>query len=86
MAPGQWRAVCHVCKQLMTLPLGDWQADHIQPVAIRGDETGPLQLSCVYCQRKQASKIGNARNPMAQPRKREEEPHPGDIPQPPVAQ
>ena len=79
VAPGEWRAVCTVCKQLMTLPLSDWWADHIVPVADRGEEGGPLRLSCKYCQLKQASRVGNARNPMAQSRKREEEKHPGDL-------
>lgn len=76
---GQWRATCTVCKQTMTLPLSDWWADHILPVAERGEEGGPLRLSCKYCQLKQASRVGNARNPMARPRKREEEKHPGDL-------
>jgi hypothetical protein len=79
MADGQWRAVCQVCKQTMTLPLSDWWADHILPVAQRGDEGGPLRLSCKYCQLKQASRVGNARNPMAQSRKRPQEKHPGDL-------
>ena len=76
---GQWRATCTVCKQTMTLPLSDWWADHILPVAERGEEGGPLRLSCKYCQLKQASRVGNARNPMAQSRKREPEKHPGDL-------
>lgn len=76
---GDWRAVCQVCKQLMTLPLSDWWADHIIPVADCGEEGGPLRLSCKYCQLKQASRIGNERNPMAQSRKREPEKHPGDL-------
>jgi hypothetical protein len=76
---GQWRATCTVCRQTMTLPLSDWWADHITPVAQRGEEGGPLRLSCKYCQIKQASMVGNARNPRAQPRKREPEKHPGDL-------
>jgi len=79
VAPGEWRAVCTVCKHLMTLPLSDWWADHINPVADCGEEGGPLRLSCKHCQIKQASRIGSAHNPMAQPRRRAEEKHPGDL-------
>ena len=75
----EWRAVCTVCKQLMTLPLSDWWADHINPVAEGGEEGGPLRLSCKHCQLRQASRVGNARNPLAQSRKREPEKHPGDL-------
>jgi len=75
----EWRAVCTVCKQLMTLPLSDWWADHINPVADRGEEGGPLRLSCKACQIKQAARIGNANNPLAVPRRRPEERHPGDL-------
>jgi hypothetical protein len=75
----EWRAVCTVCKQTMTLPLSDWWADHINPVAESGEEGGALRLSCKYCQLKQASRVGNARNPRAQSRKRAEEKHPGDL-------
>lgn len=81
VGPNVWRCECQVCRQTLTLPLPQWTADHIHPVALGGDESGPLQLACAHCQQKQASAIGNARNPRAQPRRRQSEPHPGAIQQ-----
>lgn len=74
---GVWRARCSLCGQVKTLPLSDWWADHVDPVASGGRERGELRLSCKACQLRQGSQVGNARNPMAQPRKRKAERHPG---------
>jgi hypothetical protein len=76
---GVWLATCQVCGKTKTLPLSRWWADHITPVALGGSESGPLQLSCAECQIKQGSAVGNAVNPMAQPRKRSPEEHPGMV-------
>jgi hypothetical protein len=75
---GLWQAQCCVCSRTLTLPMREWWADHITPVAMGGREDGPLQLSCGDCQRKQGSVIGNARNWTHQ-RKREPEKHPGVV-------
>ena len=49
------------------------------PVALGGSEDGPLRLSCAECQIKQGSKVANAVNPKAVPRRRPKEDHPGFI-------
>ena len=77
MGDGTWAARCQVCGESKALPLRDWWADHIDPVAGGGPESGPLRLSCKACQVRQGSRVANARNPLAQPRRRPEEPHPG---------
>ena len=74
-----WRCECQVCHRTLTLPLPQWTADHIHPVALGGDESGPLQLACAQCQRVQAAHVANKVNPRAQPRRRPAEPHPGAI-------
>jgi hypothetical protein len=81
---GKWQAVCQVCGRTRILPLARWWADHVTPVALGGDEHGPLRLSCAECQVKQGSQVANAVNPMARARKRKEERHPGLLNPPPV--
>lgn len=76
---GTWTARCRVCGAQCRLALRDWWADHITPVSQGGSEEGELRLSCKQCQLTQGSRLGNARNPLAQSRKREEERHPGRI-------
>ena len=76
---GVWTAVCQVCGVRKTLPLSEWWADHIHAVADGGSEHGPLRISCKACQITQGSQVANARNPRAQPRRRQQEDHPGLI-------
>jgi len=74
-----WRAQCQVCGHVRVLPISRWWADHVTPVALGGSEDGPLRLSCAECQIKQGSKVANAVNPKAVPRRRPKEDHPGFI-------
>lgn len=76
---GIWRARCPLCGHVKELPISDWWADHVDPVAAGGTERGELRLSCKECQLRQGSQVGNSRNPLAQSRKRKPEPHPGRI-------
>ena len=76
---GIWRCTCELCGRSLVLPLSEWWADHVTAVADGGSEDGPLQLSCKACQITQGSRVANAHNPRAVPRKRPPEAHPGAI-------
>lgn len=61
LGDGVWQATCTTCWQVKSLPVRDWFADHIIPVAAGGSEDGPLRLSCAACQRRQGGLIANRR-------------------------
>ena len=54
--------------------------DHIIPASQGGtDDDGNLAAICSSCHGRKTAQEANARNPRAQPRRRQEETHPGTI-------
>ena len=70
------RGICYVCHGA-----GAKEVDHIVPVSQGGgEEDSNLAAICSYpCHARKTSSEANAANPMARPRKRAEEKHPGDL-------
>ena len=56
IAPGRTLALCPDCKRLRTR----WVADHVRPIALGGEEGGPLRVHCRVCSDQQGSMIANA--------------------------
>lgn len=70
------RGICYVCHGS-----GARSVDHIIPVSQQGSEED-WNLAAIHeypCHARKTAAEANAANPMARPRKRAEEKHPGDI-------
>jgi len=70
------RGICYVCHGK-----GANSVDHIVPVSQGGGEEDS-NLAAIHespCHAAKTAREANAANPMARPRKREEEKHPGDL-------
>ncbi len=61
LGDGLWLANCTLCHRRLALPLAQWTADHVIPIAAGGTESGPLRLSCMRCQRAQGGREGQRR-------------------------
>ena len=70
------RGICYVCHRT-----GADQVDHIVPGSqLGGDEDSNLAAIHEYpCHAVKTAREANAVNPMARPRRRAEEKHPGDL-------
>jgi len=69
--------VCYVCHGAVACAR---EVDHIVPVSQQGgEEDTNLAAICNPCHARKTAAEANAANPMARPRKRAEERHPGDL-------
>jgi 5-methylcytosine-specific restriction endonuclease McrA len=68
------RNICYVCRRP-----GAYQVDHIIPVS-QGGSDEDSNLAAIHehpCHEQKTAREANQANPMARPRRRKEEPHPG---------